>query len=79
MKYIMHIHGSRHCKHVCNWPYSIQYFKWTTEYGYQLCTTTQFQRHFLGIHFQKYMLPYFKFSNCPVLVYINFLSILSYF
>jgi hypothetical protein len=47
MKYIMHIHGSREC----NWPYSIQYLKWTTESSCQLCTTTQIQRALLGLHF----------------------------
>jgi hypothetical protein len=78
MKCIMHIHGSRQCKHVCNYPYYVQYFKWTTESSCELCTTTQFQRDFLGLQFQKYMLPYLKFSSCLVLVCINFLSIPSF-
>jgi hypothetical protein len=40
-------------------------------FGFQFSAAHQLQQMFILFHFQKYMLPNFKFLLCPIFIYIT--------
>ena len=71
--------ASRKCKSICNCPYYFQHFEWPIVSGWHLGTTPKLQGTLLCPHSVVNMIPNTELPVHPMLICIDFLSVMCCF